>query len=207
MINITEYSSEHFSIEYILCGKFQTDNLEKRFGRYRLLSGCNYNISFNQILESEKKIRIQNILKTCNTQLDLKEIRNSFTVEGSHTALVDISKFLFILETDYFTAYHVDEAVQAYICGYVGYSLVKKITCKKCSELLIKSKGIMLELDYFNYLQRGGLSIATDEIGYIYHHVCAIFTYITNNESIQNMFFNQSNHQNILATIIKYTQQ
>nr|CAI5820906.1 unnamed protein product [Callosobruchus analis] len=47
------------------------------------------------------------------------------------------------------------------------------------------------------YLQRGGLSIATDEIGYIYHHVYAIFTYITNNESIQNMLFNQSNHQNI----------
>nr|CAI5862419.1 unnamed protein product [Callosobruchus analis] len=118
-----------------------------------------------------------------------------------------LHKFLIWLDawhqnkTDYFTAYHVDEAVQAYICGYVGYSLVKKITCKKCSELLVKSKGIMLELDYFNYLQRGGLSIATDGIGYIYHHVCAIFTYITNNESIQNMLFNQSNHQNILATI------
>ena len=36
----------------------QTDELERRFGRYRNLSGCNYKVSYCQILENEKKIEM-----------------------------------------------------------------------------------------------------------------------------------------------------
>lgn len=39
-------------IEYFLPGKIQTNEIEKRFGRYRELSGCNYNVSLKEILES-----------------------------------------------------------------------------------------------------------------------------------------------------------
>ena len=31
--------------KYLLLGKFQTDNLEGRFGKYRFMSGCNYHVS------------------------------------------------------------------------------------------------------------------------------------------------------------------
>ena len=43
-------------MQYILPGKFQTDNLEARFGQYRQLSGDQYNISIQQVFEWEKKL-------------------------------------------------------------------------------------------------------------------------------------------------------
>jgi hypothetical protein len=43
-------------MKYVLLGKFQTDNLEFRFGQYRQMSGANYNVSVTQIMESEKKL-------------------------------------------------------------------------------------------------------------------------------------------------------
>ena len=46
-------------LDYILLGKFQTDNLESRFGQYRMLSGCNYLISVPEVMQSEKKLRIK----------------------------------------------------------------------------------------------------------------------------------------------------
>ena len=59
LIDLVSYSFEQLGVSYILAGKFQTDNLEKRFGQYRRLSGCNYNVSFQQILRSRKKLRIK----------------------------------------------------------------------------------------------------------------------------------------------------
>ena len=39
-----ELLSSH-TLDYVILGKFQTDNLESRFGQYRQLSGCNYLVS------------------------------------------------------------------------------------------------------------------------------------------------------------------
>ena len=48
---------EH-GFEYVLTGKIQSDFLEKRFGRYRQLSGANYFATERQFLEAEKSIRV-----------------------------------------------------------------------------------------------------------------------------------------------------
>ncbi|KAH7977923.1 hypothetical protein HPB49_003950 [Dermacentor silvarum] len=50
-------------MQYVLLGKFQTDSLEDRFGRYRQLSGANYNVSIRQIDESETKLRLQKVFE------------------------------------------------------------------------------------------------------------------------------------------------
>ena len=54
---ITRYCKDELHMTYILPGKFQTDNLESRFGEYRQLAGGNYNISVRQLFECENKIR------------------------------------------------------------------------------------------------------------------------------------------------------
>ena len=48
---------------YILLGKFQTENLESRFGQYRQLSGCNYLVSVAEVMQSERKLLIKGLLK------------------------------------------------------------------------------------------------------------------------------------------------
>ena len=46
---------EQYELNYILTGKFQQNNLEARFGLYRMLSGFNYLVSVIEGLQSEKK--------------------------------------------------------------------------------------------------------------------------------------------------------
>jgi hypothetical protein len=78
LVDLVLYSFQQLGVSYILGGKFQTDNLEKRFGQYRRLSGCNYNVSFQQILGSEKKLRVKKILDLPRTgTLSIKDISDS----------------------------------------------------------------------------------------------------------------------------------
>ena len=48
---------------FILTSKFQTDQLEYRFSQYRQMSGGNYHVSVQQILESERKIKLKSVLE------------------------------------------------------------------------------------------------------------------------------------------------
>ena len=54
ILQITDYCVDELHMKYILRGKFQTDQLEARFGKYRQLAGCNYNVSVRQVFECEK---------------------------------------------------------------------------------------------------------------------------------------------------------
>ena len=49
-------------MKYALPGKFQTDDLEARFGKHRRLAGTNYRISVREIKESEKKLTLISLL-------------------------------------------------------------------------------------------------------------------------------------------------
>jgi hypothetical protein len=74
LISLIEYSFQTYdTLKYILAGKFSTDNLEKRFGLYRSLSGCNYNVSYDDILGAEKKIRVKKVFKKL---MDLSHLQN-----------------------------------------------------------------------------------------------------------------------------------
>ena len=63
MIEICRYCTQELNMSYILPGKMQTDPLEERFGKYRQLAGAQYHISIRQLLECEKKLRLQSSLK------------------------------------------------------------------------------------------------------------------------------------------------
>ena len=67
-------------MSYILPGKFTTEKLEKRFGKYRLLGGCNYNVSFDDILNAEKKNRLKHIFRSAaDGNFSLAEIKKTRT--------------------------------------------------------------------------------------------------------------------------------
>ena len=79
-------TSDACGFSYVLTGFLQNDSLEKHFGVYRLMSGCNYNISICQILESERRIKLSNILKLYRSQdntfeTSLKELVKTFSVD------------------------------------------------------------------------------------------------------------------------------
>ena len=79
-------TSDDCGFSYVLTGFLQNDSREKHFGVYRLMSGCDYNISMCQILESERRIKLSNILKIYRAQdskfeTSLKEFVGTFSCD------------------------------------------------------------------------------------------------------------------------------
>jgi hypothetical protein len=62
LISLIKFSLQSLNVNYVLTGKFQTDNLERTFGKYRNLSGSNYNVSVQQVMEAEHKIHLNKLL-------------------------------------------------------------------------------------------------------------------------------------------------
>ena len=54
---------QHNVLKSILTGKFQTDQLDSSFGRYRQLAGSNYLVTVSDGLRCEKKLKIKRLLK------------------------------------------------------------------------------------------------------------------------------------------------
>ncbi|KAH6946072.1 hypothetical protein HPB50_011471 [Hyalomma asiaticum] len=63
LIKLISYCLDDLGFDYVLLGKFQTDCLEERFGKYRQLSGSQYHVSIRQVFESECKLRLQRALE------------------------------------------------------------------------------------------------------------------------------------------------
>lgn len=170
-------------IEVFLCGNFQTNDLEKRFGRYRQLSGCNYNVSVKQILESEKKLRIKNIISTMPHELNSAK----YTVQKSNA--VDVTTFLDLLDEDYIEAFtEYDHSSFLYVCGYGGHVLAQKLSCPLCRDLIIKSHGTFSGVEYFDIIQEGGLIVPTELCLILLLHMYAIFNFLRTDEEKRRAF-------------------
>ncbi|KAI6655601.1 hypothetical protein LOD99_2099 [Oopsacas minuta] len=55
--------TDNCGYQYLLTARIQNDPLEHHFGLYRQMSGSKYQISFNQIVESERRLQLSNLLK------------------------------------------------------------------------------------------------------------------------------------------------
>ena len=78
---LVKYLIEKRGLGYVLSGNFQSDPLEKRFGRYRQLSGANYFGSEKQFLEAEKSIRVKSLIKF--SKYTMKEVVNILGTDDS----------------------------------------------------------------------------------------------------------------------------
>ena len=67
---------QHHNLKYILLSKFQTDNLEGRFGLYRQLSGCNYFVSVKDVMYSEVKLKIKGLLRLFSASKGVLTVRD-----------------------------------------------------------------------------------------------------------------------------------
>ena len=85
----------------------QTDALEHHFGLYRMMSGSNYHVSYLQILEAERRLKISNLLtliSNTNTrpssQILMEEFIQSFSpIYSVHTETeIDNDPFLMLYQ-------------------------------------------------------------------------------------------------------------
>ena len=113
-------------MNYVLLGKFQTDDLENRFGRYRQLAGGQYHISLRQLYESEKRLRIQSLLTLKSHtfgNIQIKQFCENTDIPDEIEENHSFNPEIMVIETD------VDSVsdgipVITYLAGYCCY-----ITC------------------------------------------------------------------------------
>ena len=143
------------------------------------MSGSNYHVSFSQILETERRLKVSSILKLFSQQpckqSSLKSFFKSFssdeTANDSHT---DLNPFLSKLQ-DIFTAILDNETIQslAFIAGYCVHQFFKsqKIQdCRLCLDFLTADRNLLFDPEesikykLIEILDRGSLKWPSDPV-------------------------------------------
>lgn len=213
LIKLCHYLKTDFNFIYILLGKFQTDKLEARFGQYRQMSGGNYNITVQQILESERKLKITSILILKSHKSGSLEIKNFNNECNSVDEILTSSDNDLILNCiDDVVSCSYDEEISEetipiilYICGYVGKKIAERNKCNDCKQILLTSTDFHVEfapnLIYLNNLNRGGLKYPSKFLILIGTIAYKIFQTLIS-EKFENLFLESSNQKQFLKAII-----
>lgn len=158
-----------------------------------------------------KKIRVRHLIGKATDHFSLKEFSHessqgnsseSFTIENDPSI-----PFQEILGNFDSFALDIDESAKLYICGYAAHSVCKKIKCDLCMSFIRKSKGTYTEDEYFNFLQRGGLSVPQEILQFLFVHMCSIFENIVNHSKYSAMFLTSENQKVILINLTSLSVQ
>ena len=104
------------------------------------MAGGNYNITLTQVLESEKKLRIESILGFHSARYgNIKFSADMIDCKGDSVEMngEEVDKnFYSVLDDDYLGNNQVDSSGLLYICGYIAFKGRSKTNCDDCTELL-----------------------------------------------------------------------
>ena len=147
--SIINHLIQHCDFTYVLTSFLQNDPLEHHFGLYRMMAGAQYHVSYCQILESERRIKLSSILKLFSSQasteeLSIKEFIGSFSTPSEHQYFptFDLEHFISSLH-NYSIIIVTTQTLQAiaYIAGYTVHSYFKKSNhCQACLSFLTEDK-------------------------------------------------------------------
>ena len=117
-------------------------------------SGANYHVSYLQILEAERHLKISNILNLFSSSqaessnLTMQEFINSFSpVDSPSDTEIDLDPFLAEL-SDISVIEYVTQTLQslAFIAGYAAHQYLKySPPCHICGDVLIIDKDFLID--------------------------------------------------------------
>ena len=197
--------------EYLLTSRIQNDPLEHHFGLYRQMSGSNYNISYCQILESERRLQLSNLLNFFNInqqsdKISLKEYLKSFTQE-------DDAEMHPEFDCEYVTSEILNIANPLfdnsqieclnYVAGYAIFSYLKNSKeCRDCKDFLTSPKDIQVINDtgfsMIEFLDRGSLKYPSEIIYQSLIIMYEIFLKIDNHSHLSKLFYEGSCRRNLV---------
>uniref|UniRef100_A0A1B6CRV3 THAP-type domain-containing protein n=1 Tax=Clastoptera arizonana TaxID=38151 RepID=A0A1B6CRV3_9HEMI len=172
LLELTNYCFDELKLNYMLYGKFQTDLLEDRFGKYRQLAGGQYNISIRQVYETEKKLRIQSLLSLqsrCYGKISVTVFDDNIDTPNDVTdSLQTDSSIWSNIEIDTSDIDKVRDEMQVitYLAGYCCYVTLKKLKCEVCKNTLVLQDELVVEDKYslIRNLSRGCLLYPQEEV-------------------------------------------
>ena len=186
-------------IDYVLLGLAQSDSIENRFGWYRNLNGSNYYVSVRQILSAEKAIRVKSLLHL--SKYSLEEAKNIFkesekerkeAISEQAEQLLELTRNHSSLDLQFSEE---NSSTAFYLAGYCVHSLLKRIKCKSCSDLLMTSSEEPDPPDseksssFLDQINRGGLITPSQWAVMSLAHSWAYYDFVVNNEKSKTFLF------------------
>ena len=159
---------------YVLTARFQSDPLERRFSRYRQMSGGRFLIGLRELESSERILSISSLIKE-GVDFWKEDVRPS---NDQTEAISWLNSKLDEVADEIDTCMLNPDAVEvsAVIAGYAARKVVvDRSKCAKCKEMALASSEIEKMENENNYLQnlsRGGLLIPTTDLR---HHIAKSF--------------------------------
>ena len=198
---LVQYLTGECGFSYVLSSFIQNDPIEHHFGLYRQMSGSNYNISVCEVLESERVLKLSNILKLYHRQhydrkdrASFMEFLNTFELHGNDIDLdcgyakIDVTRFTCVLTFEDFSPNSATKQALAFIGGYAAFSLLRKLSktsdlCPECYSLLTEDKTMEiqdLDSDFtlIQLLDRGGLKWPSTQVIHAVFTIWKMFTKI-----------------------------
>ena len=152
--------------EYVLTARFQTDPLERRFSRYRQMSGGRFLIGLRELECSERIIAITSLIKA-SVDFWNEDVRpDEEQVEHIAWLNLELDKISDDIDTCMLDANAIQ--VSAVIAGYAARKvIVERSECVECKEMAVSTDAIEdmeTENNYLKKLSRGGLIIPTTDL-------------------------------------------
>lgn len=220
LLELVIFLKESLQMGYVLLGKFQTDNLEARFGQYRQMSGACYHISVKQVLESEKKLKAVSLIKLHSAKHDVINLSEIFlpldTVSDSNEYSNDnnYDNALFDDLTVDLSDINISEndiIGLLYITGYLANVILKNNSCSKCKEFLTISgtdvSSTVLPQNknyYFNVINRGSLKYPSDFLMSIVTTAFKVFQVVLTDRYESKFLSVKGQKETLISTILEF---
>ncbi|KAF5296211.1 hypothetical protein FQR65_LT10286 [Abscondita terminalis] len=189
-------------------GLHRIENCYKhRFGKYGQYSGSQYLVSLRQILESEKKIRMQSLtpilLKGQNLHLqisveDVLKCNSQGPNEDEEQPITNDALFVaaFVDENDLDLIEDSTWPLLTFIGGYTSYMVKKRLVCGYCNDFVVNDElsGVKYDSTLIAESDRGGLCYPVEDVV----KICA-FAFKTVKKLVvnENLFLAEKNTLNI----------
>lgn len=154
--------------DFVCTARFQSDPIERRYSRYRQMSGGRFLVSLREVLNTERILACRSLIKEdvnfwnedvrpevveCDEGID--EVLGNYIDEISES----------VLDKD-------SSEVATTISGFVAKKLLKRSKCVNCQAKLRPNNDDLDNDEYLNLLSRGGLFVPSKELA---DYICSCF--------------------------------
>ena len=216
LIEIVKHLTQNCGFDYVLTSRLQNDPIEHHFGLYRMMSGAHYHVSYSQIIESERRIKLSSILKIFSKKeqsdhVSLKDMIDSCSSSSNELSNYALNLDSYLIALKSFSTITFDSSLLqsvAFVGGYAVHSYLKQsVKCDTCMSLITQDKELEIvdTEDTYKLIQlidRGALKWPSHIVIDAIIIVLKIFITIENDETLMRRFLAGPSRQILIQLTI-----